>query len=247
MGCVATQADPDVWIKRTVKPNGQEYYCYMLVYVNDILHVHHDPEIDMKLLSSFYRLKDGVGSPSRYLGANIEKVQLEDGREVWSMTCVDYIKGAIKSVNDMLEKDNVALKMFGDGHRPYPSSYRPELDVSELLSDELINRYQQLIGMLRWSIELGRIDIQTEVSCLSHHLCAPREGHLNAAYKIFRYLQKNIGKNPGRIAFDPLIEYDDENIFNGPLDKEEWVDFYLGAFEAMPRDMLEPLGNPVKI
>ena len=64
------------------------------------------------------------------------------------MTCVDYIKGAIKSVNDMLEKDKVAMKMFGDGHRPYPSSYRPELDVSELLSDDLINRYQQLIGML---------------------------------------------------------------------------------------------------
>ena len=247
MGYVATQADPDVWIKRAVKPNGQEYYCYMLVYVDDVLHVHHDPEIDMKLLSSFYRLKDGVGSPSRYLGANIEKVQLEDSREVWSMTCVDYIKGAIKSVNDMLEKDKVAMKMFGDGHRPYPSSYRPELDVSELLSDDLINRYQQLIGMLRWSIELGRIDIQTEVSCLSQHLCAPREGHLNAAYKIFRYLQKNIGKNPGRIAFDPLIEYDDENIFNGPLDKEEWVDFYPDAFEAMPRDMLEPLGNPVLV
>ena len=70
-----TQVDPDVRIKRAVKPNGQEYYCYMLVYVDDTLHVHHNPEIDMKLLSSFYRLKDGVGSPSRYLGANIKKVQ----------------------------------------------------------------------------------------------------------------------------------------------------------------------------
>ena len=59
----------------------------------------------------------------------------------------------------MLEMDKVAMKMFGDGHRPYPSSYRPEMEVSELLSDTLINRYQQLIGMLRWSIELGRIDI----------------------------------------------------------------------------------------
>lgn len=31
MGYVETQADPDVWIKRAVKPNGQEYYCYMVV------------------------------------------------------------------------------------------------------------------------------------------------------------------------------------------------------------------------
>ena len=39
--------------------------------------------------------------------------------------------------------------------------------------------FQQLIGVLRWSIELGRIDIMTEVSCLSQHLFSPREGHLN--------------------------------------------------------------------
>ena len=57
------------------------------------------------------------------------------------MTCVDYIKGAIENFNNMLGKDKVVMKMFGDGHRPYPSSYRPEMDVSELLSDILINRY----------------------------------------------------------------------------------------------------------
>ena len=72
MGYKSTQADTDVWIKRDVKSNRQDYYCYMLVYVDDdVLYVHHNPEIDMKLLS-FYWLKDGVGSPSRYLGANIE-------------------------------------------------------------------------------------------------------------------------------------------------------------------------------
>ena len=247
IGYVPTQADPDVWIKRATKPNGQEYYSYMLVYVDDVMHIHHDPSIDMKLLSKFYRLKDGIGSPSRYLGANIDKVQLEDGRIVWSMTCVDYISGAIKSVNSMLEEDKASLKMFGDGHRPYPSSYRPEIDVTGLLSDILINRYQQLIGMLRWSVELGRVDIQTEISCLSQHLCAPREGHLKAVYQVFRYLQKNLTKNPGRIAFDPLLEYDDERIFNGPIDKNEWIDFYPDACEAMPRDMPEPLGKPVLI
>ena len=61
------------------------------------------------------------------------------------------------------------------------------------------------------------------------------------------YLQKNIYKNPSRIVFDPLIEHDDENIFNGPLDKEEWVYFYPDTAETTPREMLEPLGNPVII
>ena len=122
-----------------------------------------------------------MGSPRRYLGANIEKVQIYDDRTAWSMSCFDYLKGAVKNVDDMLGEDKAALKSFGDGHRPYTSAYRPEIDVSELLNDAMISRYQQLIGILSWSIKLGRIDIQTEVSCLSQHLCAPMIGHFNAA------------------------------------------------------------------
>ena len=77
----------------------------------------------------------------------------------------------------------------------------------------MINRYKQLIELLRWSIELGRIYILTEVSCLYQHLCYPREGHLDAVYCIFRYLQKNLGKNPGRMSYDPMYEPTDENLF----------------------------------
>ena len=51
-----------------------------------------------------------------------------------------------------------------------------------------LTKYQQYIGVLRWACELGRIDILTEVSVLSQHLCNPREGHLDAVYRIFNYL-----------------------------------------------------------
>ena len=77
----------------------------------------------------------------------------------------------------------------------------------------MTNRYHQLIGVLRWSIEIGRINILTEVICLSHHLCYPISGHLDAVYRIFRYLQKNLGNNPGRMAYDPMYEPTDENVF----------------------------------
>ena len=248
MDYLPTEADPDVWMKRAVKPTGEEYYCYMLVYVDDVLHIHHNPQEDMDKLNSIYRLKDGVGSPDRYLGANIDQVQLEDGTITWSMTCVDYLTGAIKNVDDMLKLDGAALKMFGDGKRPFTSSYRPEIDVSPLLGPELLSRYQQLIGTLRWSIELGRIDIMTEISVLSQHLCAPREGHIKAVYQIFRYLQKNMTKNPGRIAFDPFLDHFDERLFEqGAQTKEEWNDFYPDATEALPRHMPEPLGKCVKV
>ena len=119
-------------------------------------------------------MKEGYGPPTRYLGANIDRIQLEYVRIVWSETCVDYLRGSIDNVDRMLKEYNTALKCYGDGHRPYPSSYRPELYVSQELGPELINRYQQLIGTLRWDIELGSIDIMTEISCLSQYLCYPR-------------------------------------------------------------------------
>ena len=83
---------------------------------------------------------------------------------------------------------------------------------------------------MRWSIELGRIDILTEVSCLYKDLCYPREGHLDSVYRIFIYLQKNWGKNPGRMAYEPIYEQTDENVFEVfGRDLDEWKYFYPNA------------------
>ena len=62
--------------------------------------------------------------------------------------------------------DNTALNNYEYGHRPYSYSFRPELDVTEELGEELKNREHKLTGVLRWSIKLGRIYILTEVRCL---------------------------------------------------------------------------------
>ena len=203
----------DVWMRRDFKPNRNPYYTYMLCYVDDLLQIGFNPKEDMDELNMIYWLKEGFVSPERYLGANVEKVQLNDGRVVWSTNCVNYLKSAIEDVDNSLRVHKTALKNYGDGHRPYSSSFRSELDATEELGEELTNRYQQLIGVLRCSIELGRNDILTEVSCLSQHLCSPRKGHLDAVYRIFRYLQKNSGKNPGRMEYDSLYEPTYENVF----------------------------------
>ena len=125
---------------------------------------------------------------------------------------------------------------------------RPEMDVTQELDAEMMNRFQLFIGVLRWAIKLGRIDILTEVSCLSQHLASPREGHLHAVYKIFRYLQKNMSKNPGRLVFDGLYPHTDSRLFQKTVtDLNEWNDFYPEAAEKLPAKMVEPLGNPVKV
>jgi Reverse transcriptase (RNA-dependent DNA polymerase) len=37
-------ADPDVWYKPATKSDGTEYYEYVLVYVDDLLHISHEPK-----------------------------------------------------------------------------------------------------------------------------------------------------------------------------------------------------------
>ena len=88
----------------------------------------------------------------------------------------------------------------------------------------------------------------TEVSCLYQKLCSPREGHLDAVYRIFRYLQNNLGKHPGRMEYDPMYEPTDENAFEViGRDLDEWKDFYPNAQEMMTRHTPEALGNYVVI
>ena len=161
LGYKSSTADADVWMKRDFKTNGDPYYKYILCYVDDLLQIGFKPKEDMDEFNTIYRLKEGFGPPDLYLGANVEKVQLKDGRVLWSTNCFDYLKSAIENVDNSLGVDTTALNNYGDGYRPYSSSFTPELNFTEELGEELTNRYQQLIGVLRWSIELGRIDILT--------------------------------------------------------------------------------------
>ena len=83
LGLTLCYADPDVWLRPQTKQNDEEYYEYVLIYVDDILCFSHDPQSVMNSLALLYRLKsDSVKEPDQYLGANIEKYQLIDGRIV---------------------------------------------------------------------------------------------------------------------------------------------------------------------
>ena len=76
LGYTSSLADPDVWFRPACKPDGFEYYAYVLVYVDDILVVSFNPEETMRVIEKSFRLKDGYAPPTRYLGATIRKWQL---------------------------------------------------------------------------------------------------------------------------------------------------------------------------
>jgi hypothetical protein len=61
--------------------------------------------------------------------------------------------------------------------------------------------YQSLIGVLRWIVELGRVDICLEISIMSSHLALPREGHLEQVCHIFAHLKKY---HNTEVVYDPL-------------------------------------------
>ena len=89
-GCKFEQTNADVWMRPATKPNGFEYYEYLLVYVDDILAISHNPKPLIDEVGKAYELKKGsVGPPTRYLGATISKFQIpgdKTGREYWVMS-----------------------------------------------------------------------------------------------------------------------------------------------------------------
>ena len=120
LGYASSKSDPYIWLKAKTKPDGTEYYAYVLVYVDDVIHLHNDPGIFMNRLEEVYRLNDvSVGEPNIYIGANIEKVQLDDGSVAWSMTSIMYVTNAIENLEDRLDRDgthmlNIFVKKAGE-------------------------------------------------------------------------------------------------------------------------------------
>ena len=92
------------------------------------------------------------------------------------------------------------------------------------------------MGILRWSVEIGRVDIFLEVSLLSSQLALPRVGHLQAVYRVFGYL-KQVPKR--KLYFGPRKPMISKDIFQ----KFDWGDFYPDACKPIPLDIPIPRGK----
>jgi len=226
-----TLADPDVWYRPAIKDNGMEYYEYILVYVDDILAISHSPRTIMETIRKQYRLKEEPTPPKVYLGATIKPWSIpNETNPVWSMNSTNYLKEAIHVLEMELSKAGKTLK--GKPSTPMQLNYRPELDVSPVLGPDQASYYMSLIGILRWAVELRRIDIYIDVALLSSYLYQPRVGHLEQVYHIFAYLKSHENST---VVFDPnYVSWDDEPFVNG-----DWTEFYKDAKEQIPTRAVE--------
>jgi hypothetical protein len=123
---------------------------------------------------------------------------------------------------------------------PFSMSYEPELDESTPLDPDAASYFQSIIGIMWWMVELGCLDIATEVSLLSSHLAYPQEGHLKAAIHVMAYLN---AKHNSRLVCDPMYPDIDQSSFH----KYDWKEFYGDVTEALPLDTPEPLGKDIDI
>ena len=129
IGFTPSEADPDVWLRRSVKPDGEKYYEYILCYVDDIMSVSYEPRRALEQVQEKFKFKrDKMSPPDVYLGGNVAKKTIND-HEAWTLSSRDYVRTAVDTIIKAAEKRGIILS-----HKPkipMHANYYPELDVSE--------------------------------------------------------------------------------------------------------------------
>ena len=237
LGFKPCRADPDVWMRPSMRPDGHAYWEYVLLYTDDCLVVsHRGVHVLRNEIGKYFEMKqESIGPPDIYLGGKLREVELENGAKAWAFGSSQYVNSAVSNVEAFLKTCDLSLP--AKANTPITNNYRPELDVSPELDPDEASRYQSFIGILRWAVELGRIDICCEVSMLSSHLALPRQGHMEQVFHIFAYLKHH---HNGELVFDPTTPSIDHSLF----ERKDWSTSAVGLdlTEEMPPNMPEARG-----
>ncbi len=89
-------------------------------------------------------------------------------------------------------------------------------------------------------VEIGEVDIITEVSKMASQMASPREGHLDALLHMFGFLR--ICHN-SRMAYDPSYPTIDMDIFK----PNDWKSFNGNVEESIPSFAPESHGKDVDL
>jgi hypothetical protein len=162
-GWKSCRADRDLWMKRQISPDdGFEYWAYILIYVNDILCMHHNPGDELVRLDKYFKMKDGsIQVLTFYLGAKLKETVLPNGVIAWGMSSSKYVNADFENVREYLVTSAGGQTLKKKVTVPFPVDYRPEMDVTPELTPGMANYYQTQIGVLICCVELDRIDIVT--------------------------------------------------------------------------------------
>ena len=235
---LSTKVDPDVWYRHAVKPNGFEYYGYIMCYVDDILCIPHDLGILLRQIQVVFKFKgDKTDQPEKYLGSQVVNI-IVYGAEGWYMSAEKYVRATVDNVKHALAKQN--QRLLTHCKTPIMSGYWPETDTLTEIKVEGVTQYQEMVGVLRWVVDLGRVDILLETALVSTCLDLPRRGHLEQIFHVFGYLKMNPKR---KLCFDPQHLTLNDRQFA----LHDRYDLYWNAKQAVPADAPNSRGDVVSI
>ncbi len=104
MNFQSSLADPDVWMRAAAKGDGEKYYEYVMMYVDDILAISCNTRTILKeVQGTFKRKDDKIDVPKFNLGAKLQQKEIND-IACWTVTSLDYVKTAIKNVEEAIKR-----------------------------------------------------------------------------------------------------------------------------------------------
>jgi hypothetical protein len=134
--------------------------------MDDILCAYHDPGMSLAHINKYFKMKPcSIMKQTFYLGAKLKKTVMPNGMVAWRMSSSKYVQASAQNMQEYLRK-NGYRKLKKKPSAPFEATYRVDIDDIPVLAPEMASQ----IGILRWCVELGRIDIITEVSMLSTFL-----------------------------------------------------------------------------
>jgi hypothetical protein len=158
----------------------------------------------------------------------------------WGMSSSKYVQSAVHNIQEYLAALPGDRRLIKRAPAPFAGGYNPELYESPDLDPIKANFFQSYIGIFLWCVELGRIDIITEVSMFSTYLCLTREGHLDAGFHVFAYLALY---HNSRVVFEPTCPYVDMGAFI----QTDWKSMYGDIKDVIPPDAPVPRGKEVDL
>ena len=141
-----------------------------------------DPGNLVIILTNKYEFKlKGTGTIKYHLGCNFFRD--ECGSLCYSpKKYLERMESSYKSMFGSKPKTNVSSPLENGDH--------PELDTTNFLDNEGMQKYQSMIGALQWAVSIGRFDTNTAVMTVSSFSVEPRQGHMDRVKRTHAYLLK---------------------------------------------------------